>query len=322
MSIKRMSAVWDESKASGSTLLLLLAIADNASDDGLAWPGIETLAQRTRLSKRGVIKQLKAAEALGELRIYRRAGQHNYYVVDVGLTKDQRKAAAEVLSKKVGIPVEELTGVLYAPVNASSPGGERQFTSTGEQQDTTSGEPKYTRSISRTVNGNIREGGAAAESKQSPPADLPSLSSESPDQTQDLDLIGAWRDALPVKPLVTTYAGEASRLQELLIDDGITAADVRAYVAAQYDPDTSDGFWFGKSMSFKHVAGHVREWKIGEVLKKQAVKVAPSLPPADPDCPMCEGKGVYSYDVPYGDPRFGKTEVCACRKPGAQEAAA
>lgn len=160
----------------------------------------------------------------------------------------------------------------------------------------------------------------AAESKQAPPADSPALSSEA--VTDDLDLIGAWRDALPVKPLVTTYAGEASRLQELLIDDGITAADVRAYVASQYDPDTSDGFWFGKSMSFKHVAGHVREWKIGEVLKKQAVKVAPSLPPADPDCPMCEGKGVYSYDVPYGDPRFGKTEVCACRKPGTQEAAA
>lgn len=46
-----------------------------------------------------------------------------------------------------------------------------------------------------------------------------------------------------------------------------------------------------------------------------------NLNPADPDCPMCEGKGVYSYDVPYGDPRFGKTEVCACRKPGTQEAA-
>jgi len=135
----------------------------------------------------------------------------------------------------------------------------------------------------------------AAESKQSPPADLPSLSSESPDQTQDLDLIGAWRDSLPVKPLVTTYAGEASRLQELLIDDGITAADIRAYVTAQYDPDTSDGFWFGKSMSFKHVAGHVREWKIGEVLKKQAVKAAPvpiHFPPGVPNCDVCKGTGM------------------------------
>jgi len=40
MSIKVMSYVWEASKAKGSELLLLLAIADHAADDGYCWPGI------------------------------------------------------------------------------------------------------------------------------------------------------------------------------------------------------------------------------------------------------------------------------------------
>ena len=40
MSIKRMNAVWNLSKQSGSALLVLLALADRADDDGFCWPGL------------------------------------------------------------------------------------------------------------------------------------------------------------------------------------------------------------------------------------------------------------------------------------------
>jgi hypothetical protein len=54
MSIAIMSRLWTESPHKGSELLLLLAIADNANDDGVAWPSQETLAAKTRLSVRQV----------------------------------------------------------------------------------------------------------------------------------------------------------------------------------------------------------------------------------------------------------------------------
>ena len=35
--------------------------------------------------------------------------------------------------------------------------------------------------------------------------------------------------------------------------------------------------------------------------------------PGDPDCPICHGLGFVGYDVPMGDPRFGKSDICTCR---------
>ena len=41
MSIRVMTQVWDTSEQKGSALLLLLALADHAADDGFCWPGIQ-----------------------------------------------------------------------------------------------------------------------------------------------------------------------------------------------------------------------------------------------------------------------------------------
>lgn len=145
MSIKRMTAVWDSSRASGSALLLLLAIADNASDDGLAWPGLESLAQRARISKRAVIKQLKHLEETRELLVYRRPGQHNYYLVNVNFTDADRRRAFETLAQRLGEPVGEIERGFCAPAITTPPDtGEPQYTSTGEPQFTTTGEPQFT----------------------------------------------------------------------------------------------------------------------------------------------------------------------------------
>lgn len=54
MSIKLMSAVWDlpDPDLANSRLLILLAMADHANDNGVCWPSIPTLAQRARISER------------------------------------------------------------------------------------------------------------------------------------------------------------------------------------------------------------------------------------------------------------------------------
>ena len=46
---------WEQSRARGTALLVLLAIADWAEDDGSnAWPSVRTLARRTRMSERSI----------------------------------------------------------------------------------------------------------------------------------------------------------------------------------------------------------------------------------------------------------------------------
>jgi hypothetical protein len=59
MSIKIMSQVWDSEKFDGRTLLLLLALADSANDEGVCWPSLQTLMKKTRLPERTVYQAIK-----------------------------------------------------------------------------------------------------------------------------------------------------------------------------------------------------------------------------------------------------------------------
>jgi hypothetical protein len=67
VSVGISSAVWERSRASGSTLLVLLALADRADDDGCCWPGEEELATRARVGVRQVRRCLRELEDMGEL---------------------------------------------------------------------------------------------------------------------------------------------------------------------------------------------------------------------------------------------------------------
>jgi hypothetical protein len=69
MSIAIMTHVWERSQHKGSELLLLLAIADNANDQGIAYPSLRTLARKIRMSRRNVIFLVKRLVASGELRV-------------------------------------------------------------------------------------------------------------------------------------------------------------------------------------------------------------------------------------------------------------
>lgn len=71
MSVHYMATVWKHSKASEGSLLVLLAIADHAGDDGKAWPGLQLLARKSRLSERDTRYCLRKLEKLGELRVTR-----------------------------------------------------------------------------------------------------------------------------------------------------------------------------------------------------------------------------------------------------------
>lgn len=54
-----MSRVWDTKTSSHTQKLVLLALADNANDEGVCWPSITTLSKKCELSRRAVMSQIK-----------------------------------------------------------------------------------------------------------------------------------------------------------------------------------------------------------------------------------------------------------------------
>ncbi len=68
MSVRASAIVWEESQQKGSALLLLLALADYAHDDGTnAFPSVPTLAKKTRLGRRNIQLLLRKLEEAGEV---------------------------------------------------------------------------------------------------------------------------------------------------------------------------------------------------------------------------------------------------------------
>jgi hypothetical protein len=75
MSVSATAWCWEHSRAEGSALLLLLALADRANDEGDdIWPSQKTLARKCRISVRTVHRLLGELEELGEVKIERYAG--------------------------------------------------------------------------------------------------------------------------------------------------------------------------------------------------------------------------------------------------------
>ena len=139
MSIDVMSGVWKHSTNKGTALLVLLAIADHADENGLAWPGGATIGQRARIGSRAVITHIKKLEASGELAVYRREGMHNFYFVRVGLTNENYRTAIQRLSKITSTHVETITSSIEEePVIKRSPPPDQAITGTPDQAITRS----------------------------------------------------------------------------------------------------------------------------------------------------------------------------------------
>lgn len=82
MSIKVMSWVWDNSPYEGKQLLIHLALADFADDDGYCWPSQETIARKSRCSVETVRTTTRRMQADGFLSIAKqsdgRGSSHKY----------------------------------------------------------------------------------------------------------------------------------------------------------------------------------------------------------------------------------------------------
>jgi len=89
---------WAAEQRTGSPIskLVLLKLADNANDEGICWPALETIADHTELSRRTVQDHLNRLEGMGLITVeIRRA--------DSGATLSNRyRLSVPVKAKKVG----------------------------------------------------------------------------------------------------------------------------------------------------------------------------------------------------------------------------
>ena len=82
-----MTLVWERAEVPANELLILLALADNASDDGLdCWPSLDTLSAKCRCSNRTAFGTLQRLEKKGYINIIRPGlgrGKTNSYEFNV-----------------------------------------------------------------------------------------------------------------------------------------------------------------------------------------------------------------------------------------------
>lgn len=83
MSIRVLSAVWDDATVGRRDLLVLLALADHADDTGRCYPSLDRIALKARLGRRSTIDAIKRLESSGHIEIKRNAGPNGTNVYHV-----------------------------------------------------------------------------------------------------------------------------------------------------------------------------------------------------------------------------------------------
>ena len=100
MSVRTMARVWELSRHSGTDLLMLLAIADFADDEGNAYPAVSTLATKCRMKPRNCQYLLRSLEVSGELSIVLNAGPYgaNLYRINLAALGVQHSAGVQSIA--------------------------------------------------------------------------------------------------------------------------------------------------------------------------------------------------------------------------------
>lgn len=161
MSIKYMTAIWSNSKQTGTRLLILLAIADHANDEGIAWPGMKSLAHKARLKSRiSVLRAIQSICADGELEIITHGGKGktNKYKIDSSLLATSSSTATIDSSSTATILVAPQLHKSSVNINKSS---EEKSSNTASQFKTRDIQKAYEECVPYKVDWVRGEGHAA-----------------------------------------------------------------------------------------------------------------------------------------------------------------
>ncbi len=73
MSIKLITKVFEDTTLKPTQKLIMISLADNANDDGVCYPHITTICEKTSLGRTAVVQNLKKLEELNILQKTMRA---------------------------------------------------------------------------------------------------------------------------------------------------------------------------------------------------------------------------------------------------------
>ena len=76
MSIRIMSQVWDNGPEDKAELVVMLALADFADDEGKCWPSGDAIGKKARMSERNARRILRKLEVDGYLKTIEGGGRH------------------------------------------------------------------------------------------------------------------------------------------------------------------------------------------------------------------------------------------------------
>lgn len=102
MSVRASSWAWSLEEVMGSEALVLLALADQANDEGFCWPAQEKLAPKARQSVSTLRRSLRSLEKMGLLttitRSSTRGRRSNLYLLHIGAKPDLSMRSAKAVS--------------------------------------------------------------------------------------------------------------------------------------------------------------------------------------------------------------------------------
>lgn len=114
MSTIIMSACWPLQGMNASQKSVLISLADNANDDGVCWPSIKYISERTCLSTRAVQNAIKWLTEHGAVQVSERQGRSTVYTVtpaEYAPPQEMRPAdAAPHPRRKCTPPPQEMRG--------------------------------------------------------------------------------------------------------------------------------------------------------------------------------------------------------------------
>ena len=102
MSVRASTWAWSLEEVMGSEALVLLALADQANDEGLCWPSQEKLAPKARQSVSTLRRSLRSLEKMGLLttitRSSTRGRRSNLYLLHIGAKPDLSMRSARTVN--------------------------------------------------------------------------------------------------------------------------------------------------------------------------------------------------------------------------------
>lgn len=133
MSVHVMSHVWKYGPRSGGELLVLLAIADFADDDGYCWPSVRRIAEKARMTERGVQKIVRRLCDEGRLSVEMGGGRGGSNRYCVSLQNPERETPNDVHPERETPNMETETPNVGAKTpNGGSPKPSRTIKETSE----------------------------------------------------------------------------------------------------------------------------------------------------------------------------------------------